>query len=394
MDLRFLGSILLIIGTAIGAGLLALPIATAQSGLFFSTLLMIVIWFSMTCSALLILEVNLRLPLNTNLISMAKHTLGRPAAAILWLAYMCLLYSLIAAYSAGGSDVVYGLLSLIHAAAPHWIDTLIFLSVLIYIVYKGIRSVDWANRGLMIIKFTVFFCLLFLILPHMKTHRLTFGDYRGILPAVMVVVTSFGFAIIIPTLRVYLKSNRKQLYSAICLGSFIALACYLLWVFTIHSNIPQSELIAIQQSGEPISGLAAALIKQIHTPIIVMLVHIFTSICMVTSFLGVALSLTDFVADGLGLKKVGKSNITIYAVSFLPPLITVLFFPGIFIKALSYAGLFCVIILLLFPALMAWQIRKEKSDKDVYQLWGGNQLLYIIMLFAVLLLALGVRQVF
>jgi tyrosine-specific transport protein len=394
MDLKLLGSILLVIGTAIGAGLLALPVATAHAGFVYTSLLMIVIWFFMTCSALLILEVNLRMPLNSNLISMTKSTLGRPAAAIMWCAYLLLLYSVISAYSAGGADIVHSLLQMIHVNAPTWIDVLLFIGCLIFIVYRGIRSVDWANRGLMIVKLGAFFCLILLALPHTRFTDWPAGNTHGMSTAIMVIVTSFAFAIIVPSLRVYLKSDRRRIYIAIMSGSIVALICYLLWIFVIQTIIPQQQLIAVSQSGHPVGGLISALIAHLQTPIITTLVHLFAAICMMTSFLGVALSLTDFIADGLNLRTTKQDKCIVFLTAFLPPMIIVLFFPGIFIKALSYAGIFCVIILILFPALMAWKIRKRKTEGDAYQLRGGQPLLAIIILFATVLLIMGVIQTF
>jgi len=72
---RVFGAILLITGTCIGAGMLALPVSTAQYGLLPSALLFVSCWLTMTFAALLILEVNLWLPHDSNMISMAHAKL-------------------------------------------------------------------------------------------------------------------------------------------------------------------------------------------------------------------------------------------------------------------------------------------------------------------------------
>ena len=77
LDTKLLGGILLIVGTAIGGGMLALPIATAEAGFTNSLILLFLCWFIMTVSAFLVLEVNLWLPANTNIISMSRILLGR-----------------------------------------------------------------------------------------------------------------------------------------------------------------------------------------------------------------------------------------------------------------------------------------------------------------------------
>src|SRR4029078_1051197 len=84
---------------------------------------------------------------------------------------------------------------------------------------------------------------------------------------------------------------------------------------------------------------------------------IFISICAITSFLGVSVALTDFIADGMSIKKVGKSGILVFAVSYLPPLLIVLIMPGIFVQALNYAGILCLILLIVIPILMLYSGR-------------------------------------
>ena len=76
---RMIGGILLVAGTSIGAGMLALPVVTGFAGFWPSFGLLLAYWGLMTYTALLILEVNLwtKKP-NSNLITMAEMTLGAP----------------------------------------------------------------------------------------------------------------------------------------------------------------------------------------------------------------------------------------------------------------------------------------------------------------------------
>src|SRR3990167_3066784 len=142
-DFKLLGSILLIVGTSIGAGMLALPIATAQLGFVGSLILLFSCWFVMTAGAFLILEVNLWLPQNSNLVSMAKATIGPLGQIISWITYLLLLYSLLCAYIAGGSDLFHNLFVASQIPIPTWGASLLFTLLFGFIVYLGIRSVDY-----------------------------------------------------------------------------------------------------------------------------------------------------------------------------------------------------------------------------------------------------------
>src|SRR5689334_21191804 len=149
MDFKLLGSILLVIGTSVGAGMLALPIATAQLGFVGSLILLLVCWFVMTSGAFLLLEVNLWMPLNSNLNTMARATLGPIGQIISWLVFLLLLYSLLCAYIGGGSDLLHNLLAAGGINIPVWAASIIFTLIFGSVVYMGIKSVDYVNRGLM-----------------------------------------------------------------------------------------------------------------------------------------------------------------------------------------------------------------------------------------------------
>src|SRR5579872_3346282 len=111
MNSKLIGGVLLVVGTTIGAGILALPVATAELGFWGSIVLLTGCWAMMTACAFLFLEVNLWLPPNSNLISMAGATLGKGGQAVVWTVYLLLLYSILSAYVAGGGDLFHYLLS-------------------------------------------------------------------------------------------------------------------------------------------------------------------------------------------------------------------------------------------------------------------------------------------
>lgn len=378
---RIIGCILLIIGTSIGGGLLALPIATAAGGFWYSSLLLIAAWIGMMLGAFLILEVSLWLPEDTNLVSMAKHTLGRPGEIICWMSYLMLLYCLLCAYIAGGTDLFGTLLHALHISAPGWLDSILFTVIFATIVWQGIRFVDKANRGLMSIKVVAYFLLIFMIAPVIKIDQLATGKAIYLLNAVMVVITSFGYAIIVPSLRTYLKSNAKKLRLAILVGSLIPLLCYIAWDYVVQGTIPKQIIINIAQHGNVISNLTRELSAYSNSHTIATIAHVFTSVCILTSFLGVSLSLSDFLTDGLKFKKCGTQKCLVYLATFLPPLSIIIFYPYAFIAGLKYAGAFCVIVLMLLPAAMAWSGRyiKNLSGPAHYQMWGGKPVLVLIL---------------
>ncbi|MCA0403812.1 MAG: tryptophan/tyrosine permease [Proteobacteria bacterium] len=392
---KFIGGILLIVGTSIGGGMLALPVLTAKVGFANSILFLILCWLIMTMGALLILEVNLRLPVGANMVSMAKSTLGLPGEIVAWITYLLLLYTLLSGYIAGGSDVLNGLLQKTNLQLPNWLTSIVFTTVFSLVVYGGIRSVDYVNRGLMFGKLGVYLLLLVIISPKAQLANLTGGSIEAITGSLMVLITSFGFASIVPSLREYFKDDVKSLRQVICFGSLIPLVCYILWNGIIMGTIAregQFGLIELITNEHAISGLNEALSRAVHNSWISGFFGFFTSICMVTAFLGVSIGLFDFLADGFKLKKSGFQRKTTLALTFIPPLAIVLIKPGIYLSALSYAGICCVILLLLLPALMTWRARKLAPNGGEWLVPGGNLSLSLIILVAIFLLAISINS--
>ena len=390
---KLIGGILLIVGTSIGGGMLALPVSTAAAGMLNSIAFLIFCWFIMTIGALLVLEVNVRLPSGSNMVSMAKATLGMPGEIIAWITYLFLLYTLLAAYISGGSDVFNGLLNQAHIHLPAGITALLFTLIFSFVIYSGIRAVDYLNRALMFGKLGIYLLLICIISPYIHRSQLGGGNIKSITGSLMILITSFGFASIVPSLRQYFEDDIPTLRKVIIMGSLIPLVCYILWDAIIMGVVTRggpNGLLALMNSDHATSGLTKALSQVVMSQWITGFFGFFTSICMITAFLGVSLGLFDFLADGLKLKKAGPQGKTILACTFLPPLAVVLISPGIYLHALNYAGVCCVVLLLLLPTLMAWRGRKSDKQDSRILIPGGNISLAIIGLISIGLLMLAI----
>lgn len=355
MNTKAIGGILLLVGTSLGAGMLALPLALAKVGFFYSVVLSCLCWFVMYLGARFILEVNLAFEPGSHLISMAKERLGWPGQLLAWVSCLCLMYSLLSSYIAGGSDMLKRLLQQYGAHLPNAVSTLLFTLLFGGIVYAGIRTVDYVNRGLMFGKLAIFLLVVSLMSPEIKLPHLHGGEVSSIPDCLMILIVSFGFASIVPSLRYYFRDDIPLLKRVLFWGSLIPLICYVIWNAVIMGVLPaegEHSLSALSQRVHPLSGLIEGLQAAVGLGWIEKFFTLFTIICLLTAFLGVSLGLFDFLADGLKLKKRGLQGLGVYLATFIPPMLLVIFKPGIYMHALSYAGRFCVLLLLLLPSLM------------------------------------------
>ncbi|MGQ3892084.1 amino acid permease [Legionella sp. CNM-4043-24] len=377
MNSRFLGGILLIVGTSVGGGMLALPVANVAAGFWLSSLMLILCWGIMTLGALFILEASLYLPRGTHMVSMAAATLGNPGLVLAWGSYLFLLYTLLSAYISGGADVLGSLVVTSGLSLTGWQASTLFTLIFGLIVYGGIRRVDLLNRVLMFGKLAAFGLLTLMIAPHVNLHGLSGGSARFITGSVMILITSFGFAIIVPNLRDYFNDDLKTLKKVVLIGSLIPLLCYLAWDAVIIGSLPTEELTRLMSSDHSTSELAAILSDTVNSSLISSSFNFFTSICMLTAFLGVSLCLISFLADGLRVEQRGWVGLALFLLTFLPPLLIVIYYPGAYLQALNYAGIFCVILLLLLPALMTlYGRRKYKTD---FRVPGGQLTQWLVI---------------
>lgn len=397
MNSKLIGGILLVVGCTIGAGILALPVATAELGFIGSMVLLMSAWLIMTICAFLFLEVTLWLPPGTNLISMAGATLGEPGQAITWFTYLILLYSFICAYIAGGGDLVHYLLGTAGIQLSLGASSVLFTGAFGLIVYLGIRSVDYVNRGLMSGKMGVFVLLLLLMVPFVSAENLGAGEFKRIASpsGMMIVAAAFGSLMIIPSLRTYFGDDIKSLRKAIFIGLLIPLLCYVAWDMVILGIIPLSGSPGLRQmihSSSTNSDMLKALHALLQNDAVTTLAKFFTSICMTTSFLSISLCLTDFLSDGLRMSKQGWNNFVIYGATFIPPVVVVLFYPEGFIRALEYAGVCCVLLMVLLPPLMVWRGRYHQAQaQSGHGVIGGKFLLAVLMIFATLMIGFGLE---
>ncbi|AKP73849.1 Tyrosine permease [Piscirickettsia salmonis] len=395
---KTLGSTLIIIGTTIGAGVLALPLATAGLGFYYAVILMIMLWILMCYTALLTLEVNLAFPRGSSFSSMAKATLGTPGKIIATAAMLILFYALTAAYITGGSQLITENLH-IHFQHAEKISALIFTIILGGFVFWSTRAVDYANRILFTIKIIAFIAMLALLIGHVDLQRLEPQPTAQlfILAAAPIVFTSFGFHGSIPSIVNYVGISPKKLRKVLIIGSMVPLILYIIFELTTLGTIPRTgphSLAALTAQGSSVGEFIHALSLWVHSPVITALVNIFSDIAVTTSFLGVTLGLFDFIADATKRHNTKTGRLQSALMTFIPPLVFALFYPKGFIIALGYAAIALAVLAVLLPVLMVHKVRILPDLSSPYKVKGSVLILTIVFLAGLLIIALQIASAF
>ena len=384
---QYFGAILLVAGTTIGVGMLGLPVTTGFSGFFPSILLFILCWIFMLFTGFFFVDINCSIPGNINLTTMAEKRLGPWGKALSWFVYLLLLYSLMAAYiSASAPLFLVALDNFLGIKVP--LNAAKFLLPMIFggFIYLGTRGVDIINRLLMAGLIISYLLLIFFLPSHIDVKLLQHVSWSPFLYAAPVVLTSFGYHIIIPSLTNYIGHDRKGLYMVILIGSLVALFVNILWQFLVLGVVPLAGadgLAAAWKNGVPITS---SLAKIAHSPYVQVGAYFFSFFAIITSFLGVSLSLADFLTDGLKLKKSWEGRLLAIVLTFVPPLVFVFSYQRGFLLALEYAGAFVAILLIFLPAAMVWTLKKPRF----YQSFWGRLMVISSILFSGLIIVINI----
>ena len=356
MQSKTLGSIFIIAGTSIGAGMMAMPLVTAMVGFRAAVVLMVVNWLLAAGSGLLVAQVCCARATVTTLFGAASEQLGRPGQMTATLATICLPYALCAAYIAGAAGYLAGSLDRwFGLVLPFGGDAIVVTLLFATVIQAGTRYVDWINRALFLLQMTMLVILLVSLLPAVDWARLNSPavspDYLA--AALPLFFTSFGFQATVPSIVRYLEGDPKRFRPAICWGASLPMLVYLLWTAAAGGVASHDALVQMSREQEPVSALVISLSETSHAAgMTTTAISLFTALALTTSFLGVALGLFDYMAEAMGHADSVKGRCRTATITFLPPLVAALLVPGAFIAALGFAAVALVVLALLLPGLM------------------------------------------
>ncbi|MBN3495666.1 aromatic amino acid transport family protein [Vibrio neptunius] len=392
---KVLGSTLIIAGTTIGAGMLALPLASAGLGFTTSLIIMVALWALMAYTALLMVELHQHADASATLHTLAKQFLGQKGKWVASFSMLFLFYSLCAAYIAGGGAQFGERISQFTGLEiTSTTSTVIFTLVVAAVVTIGTGTVDKVNRVLFTIKLIAMAMVLTFLAPNVtESYLLSMPVEQGlVVAAIPVIFTSFGFHGSIPAIVNYLDGNTPSLRKAIIVGSSIPLIIYVFWQIVTLGVVSQDALV----DNQGLSGLISTLSTKVHQSGLGQTIGVFADLALLTSFLGVSLGLFEFLGDSFNKNKTASSRIVVGAITFVPPMGFALFYPQGFIMALGYAAIALAILAIFLPIMMVKKARVAEETQGGYQVFGGTAGLMVsgtigfVIIAAQLLITMGV----
>lgn len=392
-----LGGTMIIAGTLIGGGMLAIPIATAGLWYYRSLFVLIYSCFAMAVSGLMLVEANLHYPHGASFDTMVKDLLGKRWNIITGITITFVLYTLVYAYITIGGGITNEFLDdITHTQTDYKpLGGLIFCIVLAFCVWVSTKAIDRASTILIIAMVISFIAMIGGLIGNIQSDILsditayanniaTDGSYwKYFVFALPVCVTSFCFHGTAPSMVLYYQKDSKLIQKSVIWGSLIAFAVYVLWLTAIQGNLPREEFIAISQEENNVMVMLSKLSSTVSVDLLKQLVNFFTYFAIISSFLGASLGLFDYLADLFNIKNTRLGRLKTASITFLPPLVASFFFPYGFVTAIGYVGFAAAIWSIIVPALMVLKSRK-KFPNAAYRVFGGKFLIYFILLFAII----------
>ena len=393
---KTLGTTLLVSGTMIGAGMLAMPLTSAGIGFTFTVVLLISLWILLTYSALLFVEVYQTTESDSGIGTLSALYFGNAGRVVSTTVMFVFLYALLAAYISGGGEILMkatqstGLLGQEGVIANTSPEMTLKIFIGIFTVFFGsfviisTKVVDGFNRLLFFVMLVALVVVMFVMFPKASVQNLMAMplDNALIISAAPIFFTSYGFHGSIPSLVKYMEGDVRGLRIAIVAGSAITLVVYILWQLSTHGVLSQSEFTQILKEKPTLYGLIEACRRITGSEIIASAVQLFSALALVTSFLGVALGLFDCTEDMLrkGLH-INAGRLLLGAITFLPPVLFAYFYPD-FIAALSYAGQMFAFFAVVLPVGLVWKARRRYPNLP-YRVAGGDVALIIALVIGI-----------
>lgn len=388
-DSKVVSLALLIAGSALGAGLLGLPILTGLAGAVPSAALTVLLWLMMVGVGLILVDQTLDSGLTRgDLGPIYRARLGRWGEAAAGVIYLILFHGLLTAYLSGAGEVLSQLTSTAQARPYLTVGFFIVGAGLVLFGLDLVRRCNAWMMGLLILSFGL---LVAASLAGFRPARLAEADWLFAPGAAPIILCAFGYQNLIPLVCRTLDQDRRRISRAIVLGTGLVLAINLIWIVLIIGALPLKgpgggNILAAFNHNQPATiPLAVAL----DSKLIVFSGLVFSVLAMLTSYVAVGSALISFTGDLLRAAGLSGRPGLARLLTLGPSLVATWLFPHLFLSLLNLVGGGCLIVLFgIMPCLMALRSGRARDQNP----WRGRGLAGLLLALFVIILGLEIMQ--
>lgn len=334
---QLVGATAMVSGTAIGAGMLAIPSLTTYAGFYPSLLTSFACWLLMSCTGLLLVEACLweKDSEVCHFHSIAERFLGYPGKILITLLFLFFYYCLMIAYFSGLSPYFHDLVHLFGFNLSLWQSILAVCFISTFLLSLRTAIIDKVNLTLTVGLVLSFIALIRGGFAGVDAEKLSYSNWSHILTAAPIMLGAFGYHNVVPTVSKYLGFHIKSTRLVIFIGSFLPFVFYTIWQWIVLGNVAHEQIVgAANAHGVPIVEMMKSPDGNLETWH--WLIYAFCFFAIITSFIGVGFSIVDFLGDNL--RKYKPNSFILSILTLLPPALIVCAKPDIFLKAFGVAS--------------------------------------------------------
>jgi tyrosine-specific transport protein len=385
-NLGIFNSSLLIAGTCIGGGMLALPLTVGSYGFFPSLAIMFLCCVFMSITALLYMEATLWMEKGAHMSTLSSILLNRFWRAVCFFIYLFICYASIVAYlSAAGEEITHALKENMGYVISQNEGMYLFSAIFGGILILGHRILGRVNTLLFTGMILAYLLLIYSGTKSIDLENVTRSRWHSSLFfASPILLASFSFPGIVPSITRQLKKNTKHIVTSILIGTTITFLFYAVWLFLIFGVVNYEGDFGLKQAYICDTPATQCLYHIVNNPLVSSSAQYFGFFALATSFLGISLSLFDFFCDTFSVKTESvKKNITLTLFVLLPSILLAIKFNLVFLAALEISGgVGDAFLSGMIPVLMVWSGRYTHNYQGNYTVFGGRILLVLVFIIS------------
>ncbi|MDR1333318.1 MAG: hypothetical protein LBJ69_02860 [Holosporales bacterium] len=357
MGSRFLNAVFLIAGTAIGAGVIALPLSSANLNFIQILCLMGIGFFVAYQSSCMAIDLSMHVGKGTGIAELSKRLSGKWAFAISIASFYGLSFAVLSAYFAGITDTVESLFEI-----PRTCITLLCGGGLAAMLLARLKVFDRLNAILFAVLMLALMAITFGIYNFEPSRLVDLkSESKDVFYFIPIVFTSFGVQNICAHICGYLEMDKAKIKRAFKVGILIPAVVYAVWIFTVLMSIQISDISFLSKVREHQVGageLIEFLCRNTKLTMASGIFKILTFTAMATSAIGIGIGLLDSIRETYI-----KNKIFATAAVTAIPLLVAIFLPHAFISILSFGAMIATVFVVFIPYFLLHKIDRSQTWK-------------------------------
>lgn len=377
----------LLAGTAIGSGMISLPIVLAKFGILGSILIMLTFSVLTYATALIRADLNLQTKSKATLGEIGKFFACSKVGALGDFCLQLLSFALMSAYLFGGTSILAACCNI-----PTSVMTFLFSIVIAIAFFLSFGLILKINKILFTSMFTILVVQVILLLSKIDiefipiaNNRIHLQDWSVLIP---IVFTSFGFQGSIHSVTKFCNNDRNVIKNACLWGSIIPAIVYIIWTVAVLLVIANTDANFFRSmlSGQSIDvgELVETLSCASSMKFIQLIIKIVSFLAVLTSIFGVGIALFETLNRNYNTSKLATVSMTV----FLPAIVALLI-PNAFIRILKFSGIILSIIAIIVPIIISIKMQKLRIKRKTKLLLANKGIMFAVFAFGLIIILLG-----